>query len=81
SLPRNAAIYGESDPADHLYKVTRGVVRTCKVLIDGRRQIGGFYFSGDTFGAESDGWHVFSAEAVVDTKVLVIRRKEMALLA
>ena len=40
SYPRNAEIFGENEPADHLYKVLSGSVRTYKILSDGRRQIG-----------------------------------------
>ena len=40
---RNAEIYGENEPAEYLYKVISGSVRTYKVLNDGRRQIGAFY--------------------------------------
>ncbi len=40
---RNSEIYGENEPADYLYKVVSGTVRTYKVLVDGRRQIGGFH--------------------------------------
>ncbi|HVI66250.1 MAG TPA: hypothetical protein VM910_27240, partial [Bradyrhizobium sp.] len=32
----NAEIYGENEPADYLYKVVSGTVRTYKVLVDGR---------------------------------------------
>ena len=39
--------------ADYLYKVVSGTVRTCKILVDGRRQVGGFYLSGDIFGLET----------------------------
>ncbi|MEJ2433330.1 MAG: cyclic nucleotide-binding domain-containing protein, partial [Pseudolabrys sp.] len=49
---RNAEIYGENEPADYLYKVDSGAVRTYKVLNDGRRQIGSFYLPGDIFGLE-----------------------------
>ena len=54
---RNAEIYGESEPADYLYKVISGTVRTYKVLNDGRRQIGAFYLAGDMFGLESGAEH------------------------
>jgi CRP/FNR family transcriptional regulator, nitrogen fixation regulation protein len=70
SFARNAEIYGESEPADYLYKVVSGTVRTYKVLNDGRRQIGAFYFPGDIFGLETGDEHVFSAEAITDSKVL-----------
>jgi CRP/FNR family transcriptional regulator, nitrogen fixation regulation protein len=78
---RNAEIYGENEPADYLYKVVSGAVRTYKVLNDGRRQIGSFYLPGDIFGLEVGDEHSFSAEAVVDCKVLVIKRSALVSLA
>jgi len=39
---RNAEIYAEGEPAEYLYKVIEGTVRTSKLLTDGRRQVGGF---------------------------------------
>ena len=78
---RNAEIYGENEPADYLYKVVSGAVRTYKVLSDGRRQIGGFYLPGDIFGLECGDEHSFSAEAITDCKVLVIKRSCLVSLA
>jgi len=65
---RNAEIYGENEPAEYLYKVISGAVRTYKVLSDGRRQIGGFYLPGDIFGLECGDEHTFSAEAITECK-------------
>src|SRR5690242_16662398 len=78
---RNAEIYGENEPAEYLYKVISGTVRTYKVLTDGRRQIGAFYLPGDVFGLEIGEAHSFSAEAIVDSKVLVIKRSSLIALA
>jgi CRP/FNR family nitrogen fixation transcriptional regulator len=78
---RNAEIYGENEPAEYLYKVVTGAVRTYKVLSDGRRQIGGFYLPGDIFGLEVGDDHTFSAEAIVECKVLVIKRSALVTLA
>jgi CRP/FNR family transcriptional regulator, nitrogen fixation regulation protein len=78
---RNSEIYGENEPADYLYKVVSGTVRTYKVLVDGRRQIGGFHLPGDMFGFESGDEHTFSAEAITDCKILVIRRSAVIALA
>ena len=78
---RNAEIYGDSEPADYLYQVIRGTVRTSKVLTDGRRQIGGFYLPGDIFGLEAGDEHAFSAEAISDSKVLVVKRSAVISLA
>src|SRR5246127_540705 len=81
SFAANAEIYGENEPADYLYKVVSGTVRTYKVLVDGRRQIGAFHLSGDVFGLETGDEHTFSAEAISDAKVLVIKRSALIALA
>ncbi len=78
---RNSEIYGENEPADYLYKVVSGTVRTYKVLVDGRRQIGGFHLPGDMFGFESGDEHTFSAEGITDCKILVIKRSAVITLA
>src|SRR5262249_57288009 len=63
---RNSEIFGENEPAEYLYKVVSGSVRTYKILNDGRRQVGGFYLVGDVFGLEFAHEHSLSAEAVAD---------------
>jgi CRP-like cAMP-binding protein len=78
---RNVEIYGEGEPADYLYKVVSGAVRTHKLLSDGRRQIGGFYLPGDVFGLELDGEHRLTAEAICDSKIIVIKRSAVVALA
>lgn len=78
---RNTEVYGENEPADYLYKVVSGAVRTYKVLADGRRQIGAFYLPGDVFGLEAGDEHTFSAEALADSKILVIKRSALMALA
>jgi CRP/FNR family transcriptional regulator, nitrogen fixation regulation protein len=78
---RNAEIYGENEPAEYLYKIVSGNVRTYKMLNDGRRQIGAFYMPGDVFGLEIGDVHTFSAEAIVDCKVLVFKRGALMNLA
>ena len=81
SYPRNTEIFGENEPADYVYKVVCGSVRTYNILSDGRRQIGGFYMPGDIFGIEFDGDHTSAAEAISDAKVLVIKRSALDALA
>jgi len=78
---RNAEIYGENEPADYLYKIVSGAVRIYKVLVDGRRQIGAFYLPGDIFGLETGDEHTFSAEAITDCKIIVIKRSAVEALA
>jgi len=81
SYPHNAEIYGEDEPAEYLYKVISGAVRTYKILSDGRRQIGEFYLPGDIFGLEFADEHTLSAEAITDANVLVIKRSMLTALA
>jgi CRP-like cAMP-binding protein len=78
---RNAEIFGENEPAEYLYKIVSGTVRTYRILNDGRRQIGSFYLPGDVFGLEVGDVHTFSAEAITDCKVMVIKRSALVALA
>lgn len=71
---RNSEIYGEDEPAEYLYQVISGAVRTYRMLDDGRRQIGAFYLPGDIFGVEAGEVHLSSAEAISDAQVLVVKR-------
>jgi len=77
SYPRNVEIFGENEPAEYLYHVVSGCVRTYKILSDGRRQVGGFYLPGDIFGLEFTDEHTLSAETIADTKVLVVKRSAL----
>lgn len=69
-VPQNQTIFSQGEPVDHAYKIVRGVVRLCKHLPDGRRQIAQFLFPGDYFSFVTIGDHGFSAEAVVELSLL-----------
>ncbi len=73
SFARNAEICGEAEPSGRIYMVVSGVVRISKLLPDGRRQISAFHMAGDLFGFEPDEIRHFSAEAVVQTKVVAFK--------
>jgi CRP/FNR family transcriptional regulator, nitrogen fixation regulation protein len=74
SYASNMEIFGEGEPAEYLYEVVRGLVRSCKILSDGRRQIIAFHMPGDAFGLEQDEYHCFSAEAVNNATILAVKR-------
>jgi CRP/FNR family nitrogen fixation transcriptional regulator len=78
---RNAAVFNEGDPARHVYKVIDGAVRTCRVLMDGRRQIADFYLPGDFFGLDWQSEHGFTAEAIADAVVVSYPRSQLELTA
>lgn len=71
---RNEEIFGEGEPAEYVYRVVSGAVRTIRFTSDGRRQILAFSLPGDVFGLESGPQHTLSAEAVADAEVSVVRR-------
>lgn len=71
---RGAEIFGESEPAEYVYQVVDGAVRSYKLLTDGRRQIGAFHLVGDIFGLENGPTHRFTAEAIITTTVRLAKR-------
>jgi CRP/FNR family nitrogen fixation transcriptional regulator len=73
TFARNAEICGEAEPSGSIYMVVSGMVRISKLLPDGRRQISAFHTPGDLFGFEPDEVRHFSAEAVVQTKVVAFK--------
>ena len=77
SFGRNSEIFGEGEDAEYVYKVLSGAARTYTVLSDGRRQIGAFYLPGDIFGVEFADAHSYSAEAIADSVVLMVRRSTL----
>jgi CRP/FNR family nitrogen fixation transcriptional regulator len=81
SVGQDHEIFCEGGNADYFYKLVSGVVRTCKFLADGRRQIDAFYVAGDIFGFETDGLHKLSAEAVTPCTVIAYRRTKLDVLA
>ena len=81
SYKKGSEIFGEKEPADYVYQVLTGTVRSYKLLSDGRRQIGAFHLAGDIFGLEIGTDHRFTAEAVVDTTVRLMKRRSLELVA
>ena len=77
SYQKDEEIYGEDEPAEYVYQVISGAVRTYKLLSDGRRQIGAFHLPGDVFGLESGTAHRLAAEAIVDTTVRLVKRRSL----
>lgn len=74
TFAKDAEIYGQAEPVQRIYRVISGAVRTTRLLSDGRRQVGEFYFPGDVFGLETGPDHRFSAEALSDCVVLSVKR-------
>lgn len=78
---KGTEIFGEKEPAEYVYQIKTGAVRSYKLLSDGRRQIGAFHLVGDIFGFENGAVHRFTAEAVVDTTVCLVKRQSLQAVA
>jgi CRP/FNR family nitrogen fixation transcriptional regulator len=74
---KGTEIFGEGEDAEYVYQITSGVVRTYKLLSDGRRQINSFHLPGDMFGFENGATHRFTAEAIIDTEVRITTRRKL----
>lgn len=81
SYRKGTEIYGEKEPAEYVYQVKSGAVRSYKLLSDGRRQIGAFHLVGDIFGLENGSEHRFTTEAIIDTTVRLVRRHSLETVA
>jgi CRP/FNR family transcriptional regulator, nitrogen fixation regulation protein len=73
AFAKDEEIYGQEERADLIYMVVSGAVRTTRLLDDGRRQIGEFYYPDELFGVEAGSEHRYSAEALSDCVVLAVK--------
>jgi CRP/FNR family transcriptional regulator, nitrogen fixation regulation protein len=71
----NEELFGEGEPADCIYEMLRGTVRSYKSLGKGRRKIEAFRLRGDIFGLDLGDEREFCAEAIDDVSVLIGRRR------
>jgi CRP/FNR family nitrogen fixation transcriptional regulator len=74
---RNEEIFGQDEPAEHIYRVVSGAVRTMRFTCEGRRQILGFHLPGDVFGLELGDVYSLSAEALGASEVIMVRRSSL----
>jgi len=78
TVPAGATIFIEGDDADTVYRIVSGVVRCCRITIDGRRQISRFLVRGDEMGMTARDTYAYTAEAVDDVVVHRISRAAFA---
>ncbi|WP_333586689.1 helix-turn-helix domain-containing protein [Phenylobacterium sp.] len=77
NFAKDEEIFCQDEEADLIYLVVSGAVRTTRLLSDGRRQVGAFYYPGDLVGLETGALHRFSAEALSDAALLVVKRSSL----
>ena len=81
NIAEGREIFAEGDSPDMFYKVISGVVRVCKFLNDGRRQIEAFHVAGEVFGFELGDERLLCAEAIGDCTLISYRRRSVDILA
>jgi CRP/FNR family nitrogen fixation transcriptional regulator len=74
-------IFDEGQPADRIYQLISGALRTCRNLRDGRRQIEAFHFAGDVFGLESGQTYRAAAQTLGPAQVRIMPRPALEALA
>ena len=74
SFSPNSVVFFEGDTAEHYFLIKSGVLRGCKLLEDGRRQINRFIFAGDLIGYSINPHYTCTVEAVTPVKLISLRR-------
>jgi CRP-like cAMP-binding protein len=67
---RGTTVFYEGDPADSVYRVVSGAIRTSKLMADGRRYVADFLFPGDFFGMNDQRYRTLTAEALCDAIIV-----------
>jgi CRP/FNR family nitrogen fixation transcriptional regulator len=81
TFAKGEEIFGQDEDADMIHSLVSGVVRTTRLLSDGRRQVGDFYYPGDIVGLEVGEVYRFSAEALTDCVIRVVKRSSLGALS
>ncbi|MEQ9109056.1 MAG: helix-turn-helix domain-containing protein [Rhodospirillaceae bacterium] len=70
-------IFAQGDPTTNVYEVVMGCVKLLRCLSDGRRQIVGFFFSGDVIGLTAGKHYTYSAETITPTEIRCHRKNDL----
>jgi len=71
SVPRRTIFYREDTPAEWVFMIAKGVVKSYRDLPSGKRHIAAFLFPGDVFGLAENGQFINTTQAI--TRVTVYR--------
>src|SRR4051812_21714345 len=79
-LTPRTIVYHEAAPADSIFAVTDGVVKSYRELRSGRRIVSAFLFPRDLFGLAERGYYVTTTRAITSVIVYRLPVKELAAL-
>jgi len=70
-------LFSAGEPAARVFTVTSGMLKTFKLMPDGRRQITGFMIVGDVLGLADEGCYAYSAEGLSHAKLCSFDRERL----
>jgi CRP/FNR family transcriptional regulator len=76
TVPRDHTIFFEEDPANTIYQVVSGALRTSRVMADGRRYVVDFLFPGDFAGLNDGSTRKMTTETLCETVLIRYSRRE-----
>lgn len=76
-VPARKVIYSAGDPADGVFIIAAGVVKSFRDLPSGRRRIAAFMFARDLFGLAVNGRYVNTVQAITRVSVYQIDLKAL----
>ena len=76
-LKAGQTLFSEGDPTVRVFIVTAGMLRLCKLLPDGRRQVTGFLSASDFLGLANGETYAYSAEAVTKAELCQFRKSDL----
>jgi CRP/FNR family transcriptional regulator len=68
-LRAGESLFREGDQALSVFTVTEGMLKSYRILPDGRRQVTGFHMPGDFVGTNVEEVHAFTVEAIDDCRL------------
>jgi CRP-like cAMP-binding protein len=75
TVPRGHTIFFEGDPANTIYRVASGALRTSRLMPDGRRYVIDFLFPSDFAGLNDGNTRATTAETLCDTTLIRYARR------
>lgn len=75
-LQRGQTLFYEGDPADTVYRVVGGALRTSRLMPDGRRYVADFLFPGDFVGLSDGPTRSLTADALCDAILVRFSRRQ-----
>jgi CRP-like cAMP-binding protein len=79
-LPARTVIYREGAPADAVFAIAEGAVKTYRDMSSGKRMITSFLFERDLFGLAQKGRYVNGAQAITRVTLYRLPVKELTVL-